>query len=30
MMGLIPYEIQAMKEVVAEKIRLFGSENRVE
>ena len=30
MMGLIPYEIQAMKEVVVEKIRLFGSENRVE
>lgn len=29
MMGLIPYEIQAMKEVVAEKIRLFGSENRI-
>lgn len=28
MMGLIPYEIEAMKEVVAEKIRLFGSENK--
>lgn len=28
MMGLIPYEIAAMKEVVAEKIRLFGSENK--
>ena len=28
MMGLIPYEIAAMKKVVAEKIRLFGSENR--
>ena len=27
MMGLIPYEIASMKEVVAEKIRLFGSEN---
>lgn len=27
MMGLIPYEIAAMKEVVAEKIKLFGSEN---
>lgn len=26
MMGLIPYEIDAMKEVVREKIRLFGSE----
>lgn len=26
MMGLIPYEIKAMKEVVAEKIKLFGSE----
>ena len=25
MMGLIPYEIQAMKEVVVEKIKLFGS-----
>lgn len=29
MMGLIPYEIQAMKEVVREKITLFGSANRV-
>lgn len=28
MMGLIPYEIDAMKKVVAEKIRLFGSENK--
>ncbi len=28
MMGLIPYEIDAMKKVVAEKIRLFGSENQ--
>lgn len=28
MMGLIPYEIDAMKQVVAEKIRLFGSENK--
>lgn len=28
MMGLIPYEIAAMKEVVAEKIRLFGSEEK--
>lgn len=28
MMGLIPYEISAMKEVVAEKIKLFGSENK--
>lgn len=28
MMGLIPYEIAAMKKVVAEKIRLFGSENQ--
>ena len=28
MMGLIPYEIEAMKEVVREKIRLFGSEKR--
>ena len=28
MMGLIPYEIKAMKEVVAEKIKLFGSEGR--
>lgn len=27
MMALIPYEIQAMREVVAEKIRLFGSDN---
>lgn len=26
MMGLIPYEIAAMKKVVAEKIRLFGSD----
>lgn len=26
--NLIPYEIEAMKEVVREKIRLFGSENR--
>lgn len=29
MMGLIPYEIEAMKEVVREKITLFGSVNRV-
>ena len=29
MMGLIPYEISAMKKVVAEKIRLFGSEGKV-
>ena len=29
MMGLIPYEINAMKAVVAEKIKLFGSVNRV-
>lgn len=28
MMGLIPYEIAAMKKVVANKIRLFGSGNR--
>lgn len=28
MMGLVPYEIKAMKEVVAEKIKLFGSEGR--
>lgn len=28
MMGLIPYEIEAMKKVVAEKIRLFGSEGK--
>ena len=28
MMGLIPYEIAAMKKVVAEKIRLFGSNDR--
>ncbi len=28
MMGLIPYEIDAMKKVVTEKIRLFGSENK--
>lgn len=28
MMGLIPYEIKAMKQVAADKIRLFGSENR--
>lgn len=28
MMGLIPYEIAAMKQVVAEKIRLFGSEQK--
>lgn len=27
MMGLIPYEIAAMKEAAAEKIKLFGSEN---
>ena len=25
MMGLIPYEIAAMKKVVAEKMELFGS-----
>ena len=29
MMGLIPYEISAMKKVVAEKIRLCGSEGKV-
>lgn len=29
MMELIPYEIEAMKKVAAEKIRLFGSENTV-
>lgn len=28
MMQLIPYEIEAMKEVVSEKIRLFGSDGR--
>lgn len=28
LMGLIPYEIAAMKEVVAEKIRLFGSDGK--
>lgn len=28
MMGLIPYEIEAMKKVVAEKIKLFGSDNK--
>ena len=28
MMGLIPYEIDAMKKVVAEKINLFGSVNK--
>ena len=28
MMGLIPYEIEAMKAVVREKIMLFGSENK--
>lgn len=28
MMGLIPYEIDAMKKVVAEKIRLFGSDGK--
>lgn len=28
MMGLIPYEINAMKKVVAEKIRLFGSDGK--
>ena len=28
LMGLIPYEITAMKEVVAEKIRLFGSNGK--
>ncbi len=28
MMGLIPYEIDAMKKVVAEKIRLFGAEGK--
>lgn len=27
-MGLIPYEIEAMKEVVREKIRIFGSANK--
>lgn len=29
MMALMPYELKAMKEVVAEKLRLFGSVNRV-
>lgn len=29
MMGLIPYEIEEMKKVVAEKMKLFGSINRV-
>ena len=29
MMGLIPYEIAAMKAVVSEKIRLFGSDGKV-
>lgn len=29
MMGLIPYEIEAMKEVVHEKITLFGSADRI-
>lgn len=29
MMQLIPYEIEAMKEVVSEKIRLFGSNGRI-
>ena len=29
MMGLIPYEIEAMKEVVREKIVLFGSAGRI-
>lgn len=29
MMGLIPYEIDAMKAVVREKINLFGSANRI-
>ncbi len=28
LMDLIPYEISAMKEVVSDKIRLFGSDNR--
>ena len=28
MMGLIPFEMEAMKEVVREKIRLFGSDGR--
>lgn len=28
MMGLIPYEIEAMKDVVRDKITLFGSTNR--
>ena len=28
MMGLIPYEIEAMKEVVRNKIGLFGSDGR--
>lgn len=30
MMGLMPYEIAAMKAVVAEKIRLFGSDGKAE
>jgi hypothetical protein len=30
MMGLIPYEIEAMKEVVREKITLFGSLDRAD
>lgn len=29
MMQLIPYEIEAMKEVVSEKIRLFGSDGKI-
>jgi len=29
MMGLIPYEIAAMKKVVKEKILLFGSNGKV-
>lgn len=29
MMELIPYEIAAMKEAAAEKIKLFGAQNRI-
>ena len=29
MMGLIPYEIEAMKAVVREKIMLFGSDDTI-
>ena len=30
MCGLIPYEIEAMKNVVEEKIRLFGSDGKAQ